>query len=204
MIFLLSVLASASSLAASFSPLDFSSLESVPPFSFPLLESEAKEVDIEKVAKALELDKSWPFAEKDISFEKGFDFSVGKTELEKEFSKIGLEKSVGWEKSPYPWYLYEKIFGLGKKISFEQALLYELYRLYGYYGLFVARELQRRFQIAKELGLVGKEIAFQEAISLGLFKGIGLEKIFESVRKIIGAEEKTFDFEKGFGIFKKL
>ncbi|GFR06134.1 uncharacterized protein TNCT_310261 [Trichonephila clavata] len=189
-------------------PFSFGIAKSLPPFGIPVVDPEVeKEIEIEEIAKKLSLDKSWPFIEKDIIFDKGIDLGIGigkELEFEKEFdlSKIAeLEKTVSIEKS-FPWWLYEKYFGINKKLSFEQALAIELYKKYGHYGLWVARELYRRFLIAQKLGLIGKEIKFQEAIGLGLFKGIGLEKIFESVNKAIGAEKTSLEFEKAFGILK--
>ena len=124
---------------------------------------------------------------------------------------VGLEKSIGWERSMWlPWSLWEKYFGVAKKkMTFQQALAYELFKKYGYFGIWVARELERRFNIAKELGLIGQEIAFQEAITLGLFKGIGLDKIFEAALKAAGVEKAAASkeatresLEKVFGTWK--
>ncbi|GIY26012.1 uncharacterized protein CDAR_439761 [Caerostris darwini] len=187
-------------LASGFSSDPFSIGKYYPPFGIPSATPEAeKEIEIEEIAKKLSMDKSWPFVEKDIIFDKGVDLGIGlgkELEFEKEFdlSKIagfekekefdlskfiGLEKSISIEKT-FPWWMYEKYFGTEKKkLTFEQALYIELYKRYGFYGLWVARELHRRFLIAQKLGLIGKEVAFQEAISLGLFKGIGLEKILK-------------------------
>ncbi|KAF8764692.1 uncharacterized protein LOC129980903 [Argiope bruennichi] len=207
MIHLLFLISLAEGLSAD--PYSFGFSKFLPPFGIPAVEPEVeKEIEIKEIARKLAMDKSWPFIEKEITFDKGVDFGIGlgkELEFEKEFdlSKIaGFEKSLSVEKA-FPWSLYEKYFGLGKKLTFEQALFLELYKRYGYYGLWVAYELRRRFLIAKELGLIGKEIEFQEAITLGLFKGIGLEKVFEAVNKAIGAEKTSIEFEKSFGIFKK-
>ncbi|GFU54539.1 uncharacterized protein NPIL_416991 [Nephila pilipes] len=195
MICLLILISLAKGLSAD--PFSFGIAKSLPPFGIPVVDPEVeKEIEIEEIAKKLSLDKSWPFVEKDIIFDKGIDLGIGigkELEFEKEFdlSKIAeLEKTASIEKS-FPWWLYEKYFGVAKKLTFEQALAFELYKKYGYYGIWVVRELHRRFQIAKRLGLIGKDIEFQEAISLGLFKGIGLEKIFESE-----FSRRTFEYNR--------
>ncbi|XP_054711331.1 uncharacterized protein LOC129220921 [Uloborus diversus] len=201
-------------------PFEFELEKSIPPFGIgvpPLPEAIAKETDLEKgleIAKKLSFDKSWPWLEKEFAFDKGVDVGIG-LGREFEFEKgvgLGVEKGVGlgigiekaWVEKTFPWWLlHEKYFGVEKKLTFEQALAFELYKKYGYYGLWIARELERRFKIAKELGLIGREVAFQEGISLGLFKGIGLEKIFEASLKAIGVEvEKKTEFDKVFGFFK--
>ncbi|KAG8182509.1 hypothetical protein JTE90_020424 [Oedothorax gibbosus] len=181
-----------------------------------------KEIELEKESgygKELEYGKELGYG-KELEYGKLLGlgkFGLGELESGKEleFSKelaslskiAGFEKTLGLEKSyfqrsnPFPWALYEKYFGLSRRLTFEQAMLFELYKQYGYYGLWVAKELKRRFSIAKELGLIGREIAFQEAISLGLFRGIGLEKIFEAVNRAIGAE-KTFESDSQLSFFK--
>ncbi|XP_035228593.1 uncharacterized protein LOC118200741 isoform X2 [Stegodyphus dumicola] len=191
-------------------PFAFGFANVLPPYGIPVVSPELeKELGIEKsIGKEIAFEKSWPWLEKDFAFDKGVGVGIGigkEFEFEKGFG-LGVEKGIGIEKAfefekAFPWLLYEKYFGIGKKITFEQALAYELYKLYGWYGLWVAKELERRFMIAKELGLIGREIEFQEAISLGLFKGIGLDKVFESARKAIGAE-KTFEIAKEFSFEK--
>lgn len=176
----------------------------IPPYGIgipPLEEAEKEEVEKEakELAKELSFDKIFPWLEKEFEFDNGvaagLDFEK-ELELEKIFGTgfekgIGMERSFGWEKAMWlPWSYWEKYLGIGKKkLTFQQALTIELFKKYGYFGIWVARELERRFTIAKKLGLIGEEIAFQEAITLGLFKGIGLDKIFEEALKAAGVEK---------------
>lgn len=199
----------------------FGITEKIPPYGIPIVppEEEADEkADLEKgleIAEKLAIDKTWPWIEKEFSFDKGlnFDMELGK---EMEFEKslgFGVGKSFGFQKAKFfPWALWEKYFGLPKqkkKITFEVALAYELYKAYGWYGLWIAKELERRFAIAKELGLIGEEVAFQEAINLGLFKGIGLDEVFTKALKAVGVEKaaetaaKETSFDKILEMWKK-
>lgn len=193
----------------------------IPPYGIPPMTEVDKE-EIEKIEKTLEgkevsFEKAFPWLEKESAIDNGIAAELDldkELELDKLFG-IGFEKGIATEKSfwypPYPWALWEKYFGTAKKkMSFQQALALELFKKYGYYGLWVAKELERRFTIAKQLGLIGEAIAFQEAINLGLFKGIGLDKIFEASLKAAGvqkaaaeAEASRESLEKVFGFLKK-
>lgn len=204
-------------------PLGFG-IGQIPPYGIgipPLEEAEKEEVEKEakELAKELSFDKIFPWLEKEFEFDNGVAAGMDlekELELDKIFGMgfdkgIGLERSFGWEKAMYlPWSYWEKYFGIGKKkLTFQQALAIELFKKYSYFGIWVARELERRFSIAKKLGLIGEEIVFEEAIKLGLFKGIGLDKIFEEALKAAGVEKAAASkeatresLEKVFGVWK--
>ncbi|GIZ04273.1 uncharacterized protein CEXT_223411 [Caerostris extrusa] len=213
--------------ASGFTSDPFSIGKYYPPFGIPSATPEAeKEIEIEEIAKKLSMDKSWPFVEKDIIFDKGIDLGIGlgkELEFEKEFdlSKIaglekekefdlskfiGLEKSISIEKT-FPWWMYEKYFGTEKeeadfRTSFVHRALQEVWVLWTVGRSGVAQTIPHR----PKAGSYWQRSCFPRSHLFGLFKGIGLEKIFEAVNEAIGAEKKkttAIEFENAFALFKK-